>query len=133
MRRMTLCALALACSVGCQRLNWSATKPDLGPKEVTHYLFDAPTYEQHVTVSVKPVEAGVSAYLVKQSDVDEATKALDSITGEPAPGILLGSKASNGAAETYSFTATVPAKVPYALFLRGGKKTTAVTVSVAGK
>ena len=133
MRRLILCSLVLASLAGCQRLSWSATNPDLGPKGVATYEFSAPAYEQRVTVSVKPDDAAVSAYLVKESDKDAVAKILDAISSEPPANLVLGSRASEGEPETYSFDATVPAKVPYVLFLRGGKKTTSVNVTVTGK
>lgn len=122
---------ALALTAGCQRLNYKSS-PKLDPLTVHAIDFTAPAYEQRLTVSVAPVNAGVSAYLIKSADKEAVSQALDA-EKEPAASLLLGSRVSKGAAETYTFDATVPAKTPYSLLLKGGKKSTEVKVSVVGR
>jgi hypothetical protein len=116
---------------GCQKLNFEQTLT-LKPTEVKPYLFDAPAYEQKVTVTVTPTATGVSAYLCRESDHEKVALQLEA-EKEPQAALLLGSRVSKGAAETYSFDATVPAKTPYALLLKGGGKVTEVKVKLVGR
>jgi len=128
----TLAAAALlALAAGCQRLNFSKTY-DLGPLEVKELEFDAPAYAQRLTVTVTPTSSGVSAYLMKAADKDAVDRALQG-DKEPAASLLLASRVSKGAAETYSFEATVPAKTAYTLLIKPGPKPTQVKVTVVGR
>jgi hypothetical protein len=121
----------LALAAGCQRLNYSKTF-DLNPLAVQELEFDAPAYAQRLTVTVAPTSAGVSAYLMKAADREAVERALQA-DKQPAASLLLASRVSTGAPETYSFEATVPAKTPYTLLLKAGPKTTQVKATVVGR
>jgi hypothetical protein len=122
---------ALLLAGGCQKLNFEQTI-SLKPIVVKEYSFDAPAYQQKVTVTVAPVTTGVSAYLCKESDKDAVERALQA-EKEPAASQLLGSRVSKGGPDTYSFDATIPAKTSYTLFLKGGPKETEVKLKVVGR
>jgi hypothetical protein len=126
-----LVGAVLAPAAGCQRLNYHKTF-SLGPLVVQELEFSAPAYAQKVTVTITPTSAGVSAYLVKASDMEAVGRSLQ-VDKEPAASLLLGSRVSKGQPETYSFEATVPAKTEYALLLKNSAKSTQVQVSVVGR
>ncbi len=133
--RFSLLALlaALLAATGCQKLNYSKTVSV--PMAVVRegIIFSPPAYEQKVTVTIEPQSAAVSAYLIKSSNQEAVEKFLDTNKEVPAD-LLLGSKVSKGDnPETYSFEATVPAKIEYVLLLKGGKKSTEVKVKVVGR
>jgi hypothetical protein len=135
MRNGVLRALAVAAVLvpmaGCQRLNY-AKKFTLGPMAVQQIDFTAPAYEQKVKVTITPTSGGVSGYLMKADDAMAVERSLQA-GKEPAASLLLGSRVSQGSAETYSFEATVPAKVAYALLLKVQAKGTEVSVAVVGR
>lgn len=116
---------------GCQRLNYESTLT-LEPLSVREIAFSPPAYTQRLTVTITPTNTGVSSYLVKSADKTQVDRALQA-EKEPAASLLLGSRVSKGAAETYSFDASVPAKTEYVLMLKGGPKSTEVKVKVAGR
>ena len=116
---------ALLLLAGCQRLNYEKTHdvPVMEPKTIA---FDPPRYEQKVTVQVSSAGAPVSVYLVRESDLEAATK---QITADKAPASPLASKEN---AEEITLEATVPAKTGYALLIRAVKKQAQVKVKVTG-
>jgi hypothetical protein len=115
---------------GCQRLNREDTYT-LKPFEPLKVTYSPPAYEQKVTLTIKPVSAAVSAYLIKATDLPAVEKSLDA-EKEPASNIVLAGKTTKGAAETYTIEGTVPAKVEYVLVLRSHKDTE-VTVKTVGR
>jgi hypothetical protein len=136
MRRIAGASLGLVMVVllaGCQRLNYEKdhTVKATGP---TVLEFDAPRYEQKLTVTIRPSNAACSAYIGKQDDQSAIENALNA-GKEPAASMLFGSRSSKGKTpEEYSFDATVPAKVPYVLLLRTeGFKDNLVNVKVVGR
>jgi hypothetical protein len=135
MRNGVLRALAVAAllvpTAGCQRLNYTK-KFTLGPMAVQKVDFSAPAYEQKLKVTVTPTGGPVSAYLTKADDAQAVERFLDG-GKEPPASLLLGSRVSQGSAETYSFDATVPAKVEYTLLLRAQAKGTDVSIAVVGR
>jgi hypothetical protein len=128
---VVLLSLVLALASGCQRLNFSKTYT-LSPLVVQEITFDPPAYAQKVSVTITPTSAGVSAYLIKAADMQAVDRALQA-DKEPAASMLLASRVSKAAAETYTFEATIPAKTEYSLLLKGGTKSTDVKVSVVGR
>jgi hypothetical protein len=126
-----LVTVALTATTGCQRLNFSK-KLTLSPMVVHQLEFTRPAYNQRVTVKIAPTSTAVSAYLVKTDDASAVDRALHA-GKEPAASLLLGSRVSTGQAETYTFEATVPAKVDYTLMLKPGTKSTDVVVTVTGR
>lgn len=135
MRNGVLRALAVAVvlvpTAGCQRLNYSA-KFTLGPMAVKELTFTPPAYDQKLKVTITPTSGAVSAYLMKADDAMAVERSLQA-GKEPPAALLLGSRVSQGNAETYSFEATVPAKVEYALMLKVHAKGTDVSVAVVGR
>ncbi|MFO0844134.1 MAG: hypothetical protein U0797_17320 [Gemmataceae bacterium] len=134
MRKGVLAAVLLGTALaatGCQRLNYSK-KFNLNPAAVQPIHFGAPAYEQKVKVTIAASGGAVSAYLVKSDDAPKVEVTLGG-EREPAASLLLGSRVSRGNAETYSFEATAPAKVPYTLLLRADPKPCEVTVTVTGR
>jgi hypothetical protein len=127
---LMLVPLMLALLSGCQRLSYSKSIT-LRPTFVHEINFDPPTYAQKVTVTIAPVSAGVSAYLVKDDDKMAVERELNA-EKTPSAARILGSRESKGAAETYTFEATVPPKTAYTLFLRASNKTD-VKVTVTGR
>src|SRR5262245_36043177 len=88
---MTVAAAVLLLATGCQKLNFSTTVKDVGPREARQLKFDAPAYAQSVRATIDPEKCSVSAYLVKASDADEVEKILDS-NREPDSRLVLAGK-----------------------------------------
>lgn len=128
---MVLVAGLLSVTAGCQRLNYQKTFT-LTPLIVQQIDFSEPAYAQKLAVTIQPTTGSVSAYLVKSADAERVERALQS-DKEPPASLLLASRVSRGAAEEYTFEATVPAKTAYTLLLKGGSKPTEVKVSVIGR
>jgi hypothetical protein len=100
----------LLLAAGCQPLNESRDVK-LKEQEAKSLLFDAPRYDQKVTVEVQSPGSGVTAYLMKEADHEKAEVEL--LTGKTPAGALGG----KDNAEDISFTATVPAGTPFAVVL----------------
>lgn len=130
---VVLAPAMLVGALGCQRLNFQK-QVDLTMGEVAAFNFTPPAYAQKVIVTVAPTDAGVSAYIAKTDDDTAMRSALDKVRAEPAASLLLASRVSKDAPETYTIEATIPAKTAYTLYLRGGlKKGTSVKLSLVGR
>jgi hypothetical protein len=116
------CALLLA---GCTRLDFERTY-DLEGRMTQEIAWDAPKYEQKLTVTVS-AEEPVSVYLVKEDDKEKAKQAL-SADKEPE-----GALASNVDAKEVTLQATVPAKTAAAVLIRNRASKNRVKVKVTGR
>jgi hypothetical protein len=126
-----LVAGVLLLAGGCQKVTLDK-EITLKPEEMPKFLFDAPAYQQKVTVTITPKDAGVSAYLFKDSNTDAVEKALNA-DKEPAADLLLASQVGKKDPEPYTIEATVPAKTAYTLLVRAAAKTTGVKIKLVGK
>jgi hypothetical protein len=116
---------------GCQKLADERTVK-VAPMDIYKISFSAPSYKQKVTATVAPEGAAVSAYLVKDSDVEAVEKALNA-EKEPEGAPLLSGKVSKGDPETYTLEAEAPAGTAYTLILKGGAKQAEVKLKVVGR
>jgi hypothetical protein len=132
MRPAAILAVLFLALSGCAPLKHEETI-DLTPGMVWDRKIDPPTYQQHLTVSIKSDKGGVEAYVVKTADLEAVRKTLGVIGKTPETDVLLGSHEAGEGPEDYSFEATIPAKTEYAVVLRGAKKTTKVTLSLVGR
>lgn len=125
--RQWTCGLlvVLALAAGCQRLNYDKTIT-IDPGAPFTVNWDPPRYDQKLTVTVTSPGRPVSAYLVKESDQEAATKALQE--GKKPPAAL----ASQENAEEINLSATIPAKTGFTLVLVSNRKAE-VRVKVVGR
>jgi hypothetical protein len=124
--------MALLVTTGCQRLNYTTTVQQLSPRQPHDINFSSPAYNQKVTITIEPTEAGVSAYLVNNDHVEKVNAMLKQ-GKEPEVSLVLGSHLSVGSAQKYSFEVSVPAKTPYTLLLKATGRATDVKVTVVGR
>jgi hypothetical protein len=115
--RRVACGLVgvLAFVAGCQRLNYDKIVT-LDPEAPFTVNWDPPRYDQKLTVTVTSSGKPVSAYLVKESDQEAATRALQD--GKMPAGVL----ASQENAEEIHLSATIPAKTGFTLVLVSKRK-----------
>jgi hypothetical protein len=125
-RACRTCALLAVLLAGCQPLKVEKTI-SIFAGGVEALIFDAPRYDQKVTVQVSSPGAPVSVYLVRESDMEKAREQME--RGK-APSSSLAGK---DGAEEISLEATVPAKTEYALLIRADKKTAEAKVKLTGR
>ncbi len=128
-RAPVVCSLlaGLLLAGACQRLHF---EKDYGidPLSDQSLTFDAPRYEQNLTVEVHSPGAPLSVYLVKSAEVNKARVALQN--GKAPPGALGGKEP----AEDVSFNATVPAGTEFTVFLYNPqRKGASAKVKVTGR
>jgi hypothetical protein len=119
-----LLGLILTTATGCQPVHYEKTYT-LEPGLAQAVTFDAPRFEQKITVKVSSPGAPVSVYLVKAADGDAAIKA----AARKGPEVLARQEKS----EDVSFEATIPAKTPYAVVLESEAKKAEAKLKVNGK
>jgi hypothetical protein len=119
-----LLGLLVVTATGCQRVNHEKTYT-LEPGEMKSILFDAPRWEQKVTVQVSSPGTPVSVYLVPAAD-DEAARRAASRGGSA---VLAGKEK----AEDISLEAAVPAKTAYAVVLEAHAKKAEAKLRVSGR
>jgi hypothetical protein len=126
---VTLGLLALS---GCQKLNYEK-KHSLPATSSVPVEFDAPRYNQKLTVTVKPTAAPVSAYLCTKDNLEKVDRIATLTKKEPGSDLVLGGAKGKGPDEEISFEATVPAKTEFVLLLVNHGKTNEVSVKVVGR
>jgi hypothetical protein len=117
---------ALLLLTGCQPLKFEKTET-IPAGEVKLYTFDAPRYDQKLTVKVSSPGAPVSIWLVKEEDGEAARSRLES---DKPPTSSIASKENS---EDITMEATIPAKTGYVLLVRSDKKKAEVKINVNGR
>jgi hypothetical protein len=102
-------------------------KVTLNPVEPKQLDIDAPRSEQKVKVEVDAPGVPVLVYVVKTEDAEEAFKAL--IREKEPANTLAGTTEPS---EKVSLTATIPAKTPFSVLLRGVGTKGEATVRIKG-
>jgi hypothetical protein len=127
MNARTVLVLGLVLLAGCQRLTYEKDYK-IDPASAQPVVFDAPQYEQKLTVEVKSPGAPLSVYVVKSAEADKAQSAL--MSGKTPQGAL-GGKDNE---ENVNLQATVPAKTEFTLVLfNPGRKVAEAKVKVTGR
>jgi hypothetical protein len=126
-RACLICALLAALlTAGCQPLKVEKTLSILGGG-VEALIFDAPRYEQKLTVQVSSPGAPVSVYLVRESEMEKARTLMEQGKAPTEP------LAGKDGGEEITLEATVPAKTAYALLVRANKVKAEAKVKVTGR
>ncbi len=120
----TLAAVSMA---GCQKLKYENNSIEIFPFGVHRIEFDAPKYNQKLSIEAHSPGSPISVYLVSQAESDAAQ---DQLEKDKTPTASL---ASMEKAEEIKLEATVPANTAFVLLIRADKKSAQVRVNVSGR
>jgi hypothetical protein len=132
--KRAVCVGLLLMILGCQPIQYEKTFAKTAAFEVLKIELDPPTYNQRVSVTVTPSAGGVSAYLVKASDMEHLENILVTEKEKKTDlgPLLLGSNKTEGA-NAITFEGTVPAKSGWAILVKNGPTVNDITIKFVGR